>query len=237
MRSIKALTMAALAVAGVAATMVTGASSASAQDYGPDTCLQGYVWREAVTGDHVCVTPATRSQAWSDNAQATARRSPTGGPYGPDTCLQGYVWREAVAGDHVCVIPATRSQAGSDNAQAANRRASLNIWTTRWYSTGNCGESCVTSDAGVPHITINGDHFNVGGRVWLGYYRLNSDQLIRGYWVNATPHPGFPGGSFALRTDMLDCGKGAATAYIRSYDQTSGRWSSRLNIHTGCVHP
>jgi hypothetical protein len=30
---------------------------------GPDTCQQGFVWREARPGDHVCVTPETRSQA------------------------------------------------------------------------------------------------------------------------------------------------------------------------------
>lgn len=36
---------------------------------------QGYVWREAVTGDHVCITPATRSQASYDNSQADSRRA------------------------------------------------------------------------------------------------------------------------------------------------------------------
>jgi hypothetical protein len=42
--------------------------------YGPDTCLQGYVWRDAVSGDHVCVTPATRDQAAQDNSLAASRR-------------------------------------------------------------------------------------------------------------------------------------------------------------------
>jgi hypothetical protein len=40
-----------------------------------DTCLQGYVWREAVPGDHVCVTPETRTQAADDNSQAASRRA------------------------------------------------------------------------------------------------------------------------------------------------------------------
>jgi hypothetical protein len=40
----------------------------------PDTCLQGYVWREAVPGDHVCVTPETRAQAAEDNSLAASRR-------------------------------------------------------------------------------------------------------------------------------------------------------------------
>jgi hypothetical protein len=44
--------------------------------YGPDTCKQGYVWREATTSDRVCVTPQVRSQAAEDNKQAGARRIP-----------------------------------------------------------------------------------------------------------------------------------------------------------------
>jgi hypothetical protein len=90
--------------------------------YGVDTCVQGYVWREAYPGDHVCVKPQTRTQAANDNAQANSRRSPNGGPYGPSTCLQGYVWREARVGDLVCVPTETRSQTATDNAAAASRR-------------------------------------------------------------------------------------------------------------------
>lgn len=41
--------------------------------YGPDTCIQGFVWREAFDGDVVCVTPAVRSQAAGDNAAAGSR--------------------------------------------------------------------------------------------------------------------------------------------------------------------
>ncbi|KUL28473.1 hypothetical protein [Actinoplanes awajinensis] len=87
-----------------------------------DTCLTGYVWREAVPGDQVCVTPETRDQAAVDNAAAGDRRDPAGGAYGPDTCLTGFVWREAVADDHVCVLPETREQARADNDAAAERR-------------------------------------------------------------------------------------------------------------------
>jgi hypothetical protein len=90
--------------------------------YGPDTCKQGYVWREAIPSDHVCVTPAIRQQTWDDNGQASARRDPTG-PYGSDTCVQGYVWRAAFPNDHICVTPQTRQQAQDDNSQARERRA------------------------------------------------------------------------------------------------------------------
>ena len=91
--------------------------------YGPDTCMRGFVWRDAAPNDHVCVRPDVREQARVDNSQAAARRSPTGGPSGPNTCLSGYVWREAFAGDVVCVTPQTRSQVARDNRQANARKA------------------------------------------------------------------------------------------------------------------
>jgi hypothetical protein len=91
--------------------------------FGPDTCRQGYVWREANARDHVCVLPQTRSQTAEENRLAASRRNPAGGPYGRDTCHQGFVWREAFAGDHVCVTPSVRSQAAEDNRLASSRRA------------------------------------------------------------------------------------------------------------------
>jgi len=99
---------------------LTGTGTGGPTD--PDTCVQGFVWREAFTGDHVCVTPATRAQAAEDDGLAASRRSPDGGAYGPDTCLQGYVWRDAIPSDHVCVTPATRDQTAQDNSLAASRR-------------------------------------------------------------------------------------------------------------------
>lgn len=91
--------------------------------YGPDTCIQGFVWREATANDTVCVRPNVREQTQIDNSQAVARRSPIGESRGPNTCLQGYVWREAFPGDAVCVTPQTRSQAALDNRQANARKA------------------------------------------------------------------------------------------------------------------
>jgi hypothetical protein len=88
-----------------------------------DICIQGFVWREAFSGDHVCVIPAIRAQAAADNRMAASRRSPNGGPYGPDACSEGFVWREAGPRDHVCVPPSTREQAKEDNNAASSRRA------------------------------------------------------------------------------------------------------------------
>src|SRR5262249_16165161 len=89
--------------------------------YYPGECHLGYVWREAYSGDQVCVTPATRSQASYANSHRANGVDPNGA-YGADTCIQGYVRREASSGDHVYVTPATRSQTSYDNSQALQRR-------------------------------------------------------------------------------------------------------------------
>jgi len=92
----------------------------------PDTSdqqngLPGYVWRQAVPEDQVCVTKETYLQTLQDNQLAGSRRNPAGGDYGADTCLVGYVWRDAFPGDHVCVTLQTRQKAAYDNQQASLR--------------------------------------------------------------------------------------------------------------------
>src|SRR5450432_3389008 len=131
----------------------------------------GWVWREAYTNDHVCVTPETRTQAAADNAAAPSRVNPHGA-YGPDTCVQGYVWREADSSDHVCVTPAIRTQTAEDNAQAANRRASLNIWLGQWFQ-----PNCHDVTCAYPSFKIYGDHFNFA-HVTLGIYRSRDNSPV-----------------------------------------------------------
>jgi len=101
--------------------LLSVAALAAAQAYGPDTCISGYVWREAVANDHVCVTPDQRRQARVDNAQARYRVSLTNKAYGEATCRRGYVWREAAEGDVVCVEPWVRDRARADNAATPSR--------------------------------------------------------------------------------------------------------------------
>jgi hypothetical protein len=113
-----------LSMAMLAALGAVGAQAVAGADplpYGPDTCNQGFVWREAGPGDVVCVTPAVRSSTAQQNQAAAQNREPNGGAYGPDTCKQGFVWREAFGGDVVCV--GIRTQAASDNSAAASRKA------------------------------------------------------------------------------------------------------------------
>ncbi len=92
--------------------------------YGPKTCEQGFVWREARADDFVCVTPNIREQTRQENALAPSRRAGSGA-YGPDTCSDG-VWREAFPGDVACVALESREQARQDNARASSRIACRN---------------------------------------------------------------------------------------------------------------
>lgn len=82
----------------------------------PDRCIQGYVWRQAIVSDKVCVTETVRNETAQENSLAASRQSSSS-----DTCLSGYVWREAYTGDHVCVTSASRERARNDNADAENR--------------------------------------------------------------------------------------------------------------------
>lgn len=119
-------TLAPLSVLLLAALGGVGSQAVAVADplpYGPDTCNQGFVWREAGPGDVVCVTPAIRSSTAQQNQAAGQNVEPNGGAYGPATCKSGFVWREAFSGDTVCVTPAVRSQAASDNAAAESRKA------------------------------------------------------------------------------------------------------------------
>jgi hypothetical protein len=118
-----------LAYGGVAAVMLTTLSlssqsevAADPQPYGPDTCAQGYVWREAIPSDHVCVTPDVRTRTQQENSAAPGLRDPNGA-YGSNSCKQGYVWRNAFNGDAVCVTPNIRDDVAAENAAASSHVA------------------------------------------------------------------------------------------------------------------
>lgn len=115
-----AVASAAVIAASITVTVMQPAS-AEPLPYGPDTCINGFVWREARVGDTVCVTPAVRDQTAAQNANAGANKDPSQA-YGPESCSQGYVWREAFDGDTICVTPGVRSATLADNAAAPSRK-------------------------------------------------------------------------------------------------------------------
>lgn len=207
------------ALAAVAAltelgTPAVAVPASAGQDFGSNTCLNGFVWREAVPSDLVCVTPDVRTQTRQDNALAAARRSPNGGPFGPDTCLQGYVWREAVANDHVCVTPATREQARNDNLGAASRRNELRTTIGTYGST--------------PRYLVRTDRINVG-RARVVLYNSATRKTIRSWSAPVKPYATAPGGLLSFKTGVPQC-RGVVNAYFRVLDGFSGRKSDRKYV-------
>jgi hypothetical protein len=86
-----------------------------------DACAEGYVWREAFAGDHVCVVKERRDLVAVENRNAEKTRQKGGG----DDCVPGYVWRMAGPQDHVCVTQIERDQAQRDNNLATSRTAAF----------------------------------------------------------------------------------------------------------------
>jgi hypothetical protein len=120
--------------------------------YGPGTCLQGYVWREAASGDMVCVTSDVRDAAANDNAAASSRVD-VNCQYGVDACQTGYVWRDAFTNDHVCVTGDVRDQAAADNAAASGR-----VDPAGAYGPDSCVSGYVWREANpTDHVCVTGD--------------------------------------------------------------------------------
>ncbi|MFJ3224338.1 hypothetical protein ACIPJS_13390 [Streptomyces sp. NPDC086783] len=184
--------------AGIGGALIAP-SDAGAQDYGPNTCRQGYVWRLARAGDLVCVTPQTRTDTANDNALAPGRTLANG------YCEQGYVWRGAWGSDDLtCVTPQTRARARYDNRQADDRRLAVRVW--------------VTSVNG--KLKVSGNHFNVNGRVRIVF----SGAVSKSWTITATRHAGHPGGSFGFVPGYsARCAPGNPNSNVYAVDLTSGR--------------
>jgi len=141
--------------------------AAAAADYGPDTCLNGFVWRDAVPGDHVCVTPATRSRAAGETAAAAARRN------APRLRYTTYTERPRCEGD-VCTstsiddIPSYRLHGDRVNPGPVSvelRRITGDVLVKRWRVTA--------TPAGVPggRFTVDTDVVACSG-ARNSYFRL-----------------------------------------------------------------
>lgn len=79
-------------------------------------CQSGFVWRNAFSGDTICVSGQRRDQVANENSRAAANRNPAGGEFGPNTCRQGFVWRVARPADQVCVTSESRDLVAQENA-------------------------------------------------------------------------------------------------------------------------
>ncbi|WP_432923062.1 hypothetical protein ACQPZZ_25840 [Microbispora sp. CA-135349] len=233
------LALATAAISGLVVTapvtLMAGPASAGG-DYGPDTCLEGYVWREARPSDHVCVSPQERAQVQKDNAIKESRW--VSGANGPHTCTDDFEWRNAFPGDDVCVFGKERIDVEVQNRIAASRVVSAKLWVTRYtvppVDNGD-GTASSTSVDDIPRLKINGDHFNLG-QVRL-YIRYTSGKVFWSGTVTASRHTGYTAGSFGKKTGVFDCSGGGkpANAYAQAQDVISGRWSAKVPVTVGCA--
>jgi hypothetical protein len=198
-------------------TALLNLAAAQSCPYGAETCQTGFVWRQAVPDDYVCVTPATRAETAEDNSLAASRVNPDGGAYGPNTCLDGYVWRQAVTADYVCVTPATRTQAAKDNNEAANRLLSLDVWLSTWTSYGGA------------NLKVNGDHFNVG-TVQIAVFDDDGTPVQGWMSYTSSVNAGYYGGSFGVQLEIGDCSgnQWSNNAWVQVMDVSSGCYSAKV---------
>jgi hypothetical protein len=199
----------ALIIPAAIAALALPTAPAQAQDYGPNTCLTGFVWREAFAGDVVCVPPSTRTRAKQDNAAAASRRDPSAG-YGPFGCQQGYVWREARASDLVCVTPNIRSQAKADNAAAAARRNSIKVSA---FSSGGRWQ-------------LNVSNINNGRALIV--LKHSGGRTLKSWTANVS------GNRLSLATGRPNCQQ-ANDTYFLVQDPISKRVGRSQNVSANCV--
>jgi hypothetical protein len=219
------------AAASVAVLVVgTGSTASAAGDYGKDTCLEGYTWRETIPTDHVCVTPAARAQAQADNAAAAQRRWGTG-------CQPDYTWRGAIAtgeadleaavsfayatgqdptvyvqahfdalaaNDRVCVTSAVRSQTVADN----------NAWNTRVL------RMSVDLSPYTAPVTLQGRGFNAG-TAYVAVVRSSDNTVLWQTWISTSA-----GADFTVTAPFDTCAPYAPSTpvYLTAYDYTAGVW-------------
>jgi hypothetical protein len=81
--------------------------------YGCETCVSPYVWRETSAADKVCVPPEARTRSAAENSNAMYVVQ--------EMCPVPFVWREATRDDHRCVPVEIRTQVSNENAAGASR--------------------------------------------------------------------------------------------------------------------
>jgi hypothetical protein len=143
------------------------------------------------------VTPVTRAQATTDNANAYDHVNQTLVTYGPNACQNGYVWRDGDDSDCVCVTYETRAQAQADNAAAGNRHVRGSdtyiqgyVWREAWPGDHVCVTDTTRSEA-------QNDNGQATRRLWKLYAALPSMPGL-----NASP-PSFGFVSTAFAAEAL----------------------------------
>jgi hypothetical protein len=120
------------------------------RDLTPETCAEGFVWREATPADKVCVTRRRREAVARANASGTQMA----------TCPSGQVHRLAAEprlgvarADLICVSPAERNLVREENAAYSRtfRAQASGPWSCKpgfvWRQANNYDRVCVRPEA------------------------------------------------------------------------------------------
>jgi WD40 repeat protein len=143
---------------------------ARAAGYGPQTCRNRYVWREATADDLVCVFPEVRAQALADRAAAEAQGGTAVG------CAEGLVPRRANDNDRACSTPDVAARTAEENRLDESRKlfpAAARVGTRRVALT-LAGGSAVEGERGL--IVVSGTSIIAGERTTTA---ATSDSLIK----------------------------------------------------------
>jgi hypothetical protein len=175
------------ALATVLTAAVLAAPAAEALPYGPYTCQNGYVWREAFANDQVCVTPTDRSTVAQENAAGPSHTNYyTSYPY---WCVSGYLWRQAKPTDYVCVLPASRDRERANNLLAESRLVDPsqtpqgNLQGSTWQGNVYASGSSLTPYGGYAFYwwSPTGHGYSTGG------VRADARGNVNGQFVGASP--------------------------------------------------
>lgn len=200
-----------VAVLGMTALAVVVAPQAGAA--APGTCKSGFVWREAVGGDLVCVTPTSRQTARDENVLGPSRTVP-----GSVFCRSGFVWRESRPSDLVCVPPTARDRVLQENYRALEnvvdpyslgRTMNVNVWTR--------------SDQLYKYVVGSASGLSPNGRVEFWANGIVAGRLA---WIGATTTDG--AGNFPSRDlRQVSCSwNGPSPVHVVALDVRSGRIST-----------
>ena len=80
-------------------------------------------------------------------------------------------------------------------------------------------------------IRARADHMNLGAATVLLHRTDTGREKV--WHPQVGPNPSAPGGLLVFASGMLRC-PGAPNAYFAVRDPTTGRWSPRVNVRTGC---
>lgn len=211
-----------LAVGAIALTagMTTGTAALdvaqpTASAAAGNVCKSGFVWREAVPGDLVCVTPASRQTARNETDAGPGLTVP-----GSTSCRSGSVWRESRPSDLVCV---PFSSGARDRVLQENYRALENVVDP--YAAGRTMSVGVTtrSDSLYRYVVGDATGLSPNGRVEFWANGIVAGRLA---WIGASTTDG--NGNFSRRDlRQVACSvNGPSPVNVVALDVRSGRIST-----------